>query len=277
MSTEWGAPHKIFGAFNPEHVKEGFYGHYLNVWDWTTHELLQRIDLGAEDGLMPLEVRFLHDPKQPHGFVCTAGGSSIFHIFKRPDGKWDAERVVKTPNKKVEGWMLPEMIGCITDQIISLDDKWLYVSNWWHGDVRQYDISNLSKPRQTAQLFLGGMICTDGPVKVIEDQELKEQPKPLIVKGKRVEGGSQMLQLSLDGKRLYITTSLMSVWDKQLFPGLMKNGASMLQIDVDTEKGGLTLNTDFHIDFGDDPDGPALAHEMRYPGGDCSSDIWLVP
>ena len=22
------------------------------------------------------------------------------------------------------------------------------------------------------------------------------------------------------------------------------------------------------------PGGPALAHEMRYPGGDCTSDIW---
>ena len=50
----------------------------------------------------------------------------------------------------------------------------------------------------------------------------------------------------------------------------------MLQIDVDTEKGGLTLNPAFSIDFGEEPYGPALPHEIRYPGGDCSSDIWLV-
>ena len=49
----------------------------------------------------------------------------------------------------------------------------------------------------------------------------------------------------------------------------------MLQIDVDTEKGGLTLNKDFMIDFGDEPYGPVLGHEIRYPGGDCTSDIWL--
>jgi len=49
----------------------------------------------------------------------------------------------------------------------------------------------------------------------------------------------------------------------------------MVQVDVDTEKGGLTLNENFVINFGDDPEGPALAHEMRYPGGDCSSDIWI--
>ena len=50
----------------------------------------------------------------------------------------------------------------------------------------------------------------------------------------------------------------------------------MLQLDVDTENGGITLNRDFLIDFTAEPDGPALCHEMRYPGGDCSSDIWLA-
>ena len=52
-------------------------------------------------------------------------------------------------------------------------------------------------------------------------------------------------------------------------------GSFLLQIDVDTNKGGLTLNKKFFTDFGDIPDGPYLAHEMRYPGGDCSSDIWI--
>lgn len=50
----------------------------------------------------------------------------------------------------------------------------------------------------------------------------------------------------------------------------------MLQVDVDTENGGLKVNPDFMVDFGKEPDGPVLAHEIRYPGGDCSSDIWLV-
>jgi hypothetical protein len=48
-----------------------------------------------------------------------------------------------------------------------------------------------------------------------------------------------------------------------------------VQVDVDTEAGGLTLNTDFIVDFGSEPGGPVLAHECRYPGGDCSSDIWI--
>ena len=51
----------------------------------------------------------------------------------------------------------------------------------------------------------------------------------------------------------------------------------MLQLDVDTEKGGLRVNPAFRVDFGKSealPNGPYLAHEMRYPGGDCTSDIW---
>ncbi len=40
--------------------------------------------------------------------------------------------------------MLPEvpMPGMNTDIIISMDDKYLYLSNWIHGDVRQYDITD---------------------------------------------------------------------------------------------------------------------------------------
>lgn len=54
-----------------------------------------------------------------------------------------------------------------------------------------------------------------------------------------------------------------------------RDGSVMLQIDVDTEKGGLTVNHDFLVDFGKEPGGPCMAHEMRYPGGDCTSDIWV--
>lgn len=55
----------------------------------------------------------------------------------------------------------------------------------------------------------------------------------------------------------------------------LRKGSMLLQVDVDTVNGGLKLNPDFCVDFGEEPYGPALAHEVRYPGGDCSSDIWL--
>ena len=50
----------------------------------------------------------------------------------------------------------------------------------------------------------------------------QEQPDPLFIRGKRAEGSPQMIQLSLDGKRLYVTTSLFSPWDKQFYPNMVK-------------------------------------------------------
>lgn len=49
----------------------------------------------------------------------------------------------------------------------------------------------------------------------------------------------------------------------------------MMRINVDTAKGGLSMDPDFLVDFGEEPEGPVLAHEIRFPGGDSTSDIWL--
>jgi len=71
-----------------------------------------------------------------------------------------------------------------------------------------------------------------------------------------------MLQLSLDGERLYFTNSLFYSWDKQFYPGMVTNGSQLCKIDVDTKKGGLKLDKNFGVDFKDEPWGPALVHEM---------------
>ena len=63
--------------------------------------------------------------------------------------------------------------------------------------------------------------------------------------------------------------------DKQFYPGMVSGGSHLVQLDVDTANGGLSLNPDVCVDFGAEPGGPVLAHEVRYPGGDCSSDIWI--
>jgi selenium-binding protein 1 len=46
-----------------------------------------------------------------------------------------------------------------------------------------------------------------------------------------------MLQLSLDGRRLYVTTSLYTVWDKQFYPDLQKYGYSLNLSNFLLEKG----------------------------------------
>jgi selenium-binding protein 1 len=201
-------------------IPAALYGSKLDVWKWEERKVVDSIELG-EEGLLPLETRFLHDPTEAQGFVGCALSSNVFRFFEGKKGKWEAEKVISVPPKGVEGWLLPSMPGLITDILISLDDKFLYFSNWAHGDIRQYDISNPCAPKLVGQVWVGGSIVRGGPVKVISDSELTEQPEALVVKGRRVTGGPQMLQLSLDGKRLFCTTSLFSPWDKQFYPDLL--------------------------------------------------------
>lgn len=274
VSSEWGAPKKFKQGVNLADLPE-YYGHSIHFWSWDERKYIKKVDLGTDHGWLPLEVRFLHNPYKAHGYVACALSSTIFHINK-DSGEWGADLVISVPTKEVKDWWmgLTQMPGIITDILISMDDRFLYFSNWVHGDIRQYDISNPSKPKLVGQVFIGGSIVNDGVVKVVNDTELDSQPKPLYVKGTRIEGGPQMLQLSIDGKRLYVTTSLFSVWDSQFYPELYKKGACLLQIDVDTRKGGMKVNKNFLVNFGEEPRGPALAHEVRWPGIDSSSDIF---
>jgi len=256
VSSQWAAPKTIQPGFKIEDVKAGKYGHKLHFWDWEKHKLVKTLDLGAE-GMIPLEVRFHHHPESTHGFVGAALSSAIWHWHKVEDD-WKVEKVIQVDPVEVKGWPFP-VPGLITDVVLSLDDRFAYFSNWLHGDIRQYDISNPSKPKLTGQVWLGGVLG-------------KEITK---MKGKKLEGGPQMLQLSLDGQRLYVTNSLYSSWDNQFYPDMGKNGSYMLQLDCDTKNGGMSLNKDFFVDFGNEPGGPARAHEIRFPGGDSTSDIWV--
>ncbi|XP_037038417.1 methanethiol oxidase [Bradysia coprophila] len=276
VASEWGAPKNFKQGFHPDHLANpDEIGRRLNFYKWNEQTLFQTIDLGDE-GMTPLEVRFLHDPTECHGYVGCALYSNLYHFWRKEGSdRFEVEKVVDVPAKKVDGWALPEVTGLMGDIIISLDDKYLYFTSWLQGDVRQYDITDRSKPKLTGQVFLGGVVLSDSNVVVTEDKELKKQPDPVFVKGKRLQGGPQMMQLSLDGKRLYITSSLYSPWDKQFYPDMIKSGGHMVCLDVDTENGGMTLNADFFVDFSNEPYGPTVPHEMRYPGGDCTSDIWL--
>ena len=255
VSSEWASPSTYYPGFDLDDVKAGKYGQHIHFWDWEKHEIVQSFDLG-EDGLLPLELRFHHNPDSTHGFVGAALSSNMWHWHKA-DGEWKVEKVIDVPSVEVEGWPIP-MPSLITDLLISMDDRYLYFANWLHGDIRQYDISDPSHPKLTGQVWCGGLTGKAGEVK-----------------GKKLIGGPQMIQLSLDGKRLYVTSSLFSTWDNQFYPDMAKAGSFMLQIDCDSEKGGLAINQNFLVDFGKEPGGPARAHEMRYPGGDCTSDIWL--
>lgn len=257
VSTEWAAPNTFGGGFKPSDVQEGKYGKRLHVWDWKSRKHRQAIDLG-DGGMIPLEVRFAHDPAKAHGFVGAALSSTIWAFGPeqpgRPESPWKAERIIAVEPATLDKGVVP---GLISDIVLSMDDRFLYFANWLQGDVRQYDVSDPAKPRLAGQLYLGGQLGKGEPVR-----------------GRKLAGGPQMLQLSLDGRRLYVTNSLYSTWDNQFYPEIAKQGSWLLQVNCDTERGGLSIDDRFFVDFGKEPDGPARAHEVRYPGGDCTSDIF---
>ncbi|MDX6749179.1 selenium-binding family protein [Geminicoccaceae bacterium 1502E] len=256
ISSEFAAPNTYYPGFKLEDVQEGRYGRRLHLWDLAGKRIARTVDLGAE-GMIPLEVRFHHDPESTHGFVGVALSSNVWHWHKAGGGEWQFEKVIAQEPVELEGWPIP-VPPLVTDIVLSMDDRFLYFSNWLHGDLRQYDVSDPAHPRLSGQVWLGGL--------------LGKAPE---VNGHAIAGGPQMLQLSLDGKRLYCTTSLLSSWDNQFYPEFKEKGGCLVQIDCDTANGGMRLNPEFLVDFGKEPKGPARAHEMRYPGGDCTSDIWL--
>lgn len=275
VASEWGVPKVFKMGFDVGDPRDpAAYGRSLNFYSWSERTLKQTLNLG-DDGIAPLEIRFLHDPKSCVGFVGCSVTSNVYKFY-RTDDKWVVKKVIQVPPKEVENWIAPQMSGMITDILLSLDDKYLYFSNWLHGDVRQYDVSDTDNPKLTGQVFLGGSIVSDSKVRVTRDEELAGQPEPVYVKGRRLYGSPQMLQLSLDGTRLYVTTSIFKSWDKQFYPDHVENGSTMVKLDVDVKNGGLKLDEQFLVDFGADKDDILLAHETRYPGGDCTSDIWLA-
>jgi selenium-binding protein 1 len=249
ISSEFGTPEAYEKGFDLADVTAGRYGRRLHFWNLADRRVEQTVDLG-DNGLIPLEVRFLHDPDAEEGFVGAALSSTMWR-WHRQNGGWGAEQVIGVESIEVEGWPFP-VPGLITDLVVSMDDRFLYFSNWLHGDLRQYDISDPSNPRLTGQLWLGGVLGneSDGP--------------------RQLSGGPQMLQLSYDGRRLYVTNSLYSTWDNQFYPELR---SWLLKVDCDPN-GGMSLDPDFFVDFHDRPAGPARAHEIRLAHGDCTTEIF---
>ena len=257
ISSEWGAPRTVASGFNLDDVKAGKYGQRLHCWDWKEHKIVQSLDLG-EQGMIPLEVRFHHDPNSVHGFVGAAL-SSVDVAFlpqrwrlerrARDTGRIRSDRRLAVPRARTD-----YRPGPVAGRSLAV---FLELATRRHPPIRRQRSGAAPADRQ---VWLGGVIG--------------HAPHPALA-DRNLTGGPQMLQLSLDGKRLYVTNSLYSPWDNQFYPDMATRGSYLAKLDCDTDGGGLSLVEDFFVDFGKEPDGPARAHEMRFPGGDCTSDIWV--
>lgn len=247
-SSEFGEPNAYEPGFDLEDVAAGRYGSRLHFWNLGERRLEQTVDLG-DNGLVPLEARWLHDPDADEGFVGAALSSTMWHFHR--NGSWQAEPVIAVEGVELEGWPFP-VPGLITDLLLSMDDRFLYLANWLHGDVRRYDVSNPAEPKLTGQLWLGGVLG-----------------KPTDAR-RDLGGGPNMLQLSYDGRRLYVTNSLYSTWDNQFYPDGVPGAEVMANANT---SGGLNLAKDYWVSF---PDG-YRAHQIRLDGGDCSTDSFCYP
>jgi len=106
--------------------------------------------------------------------VTTALTSKIWLIKQDTAGEWQAKDVAVIGD--------PSKIPLPVDISISADGKGLWVNTFMDGKTRYFDLSDPEHPKQTYEK----------------------------VTGKQVN----MISQSWDGKRVYITSSLLANWDK---------------------------------------------------------------
>ncbi|WP_377273815.1 selenium-binding protein SBP56-related protein [Peterkaempfera sp. SMS 1(5)a] len=265
VTSEWGSPSMIEDGLVPELLLGRQYGHSLHFWELDSGRHLQRVDLGDENQMV-LELRPAHDPEATWGFTNTVVNvedlSASVWLWNREGEGIVVRQVITVPAEPARTEDLPPALQpfgavppFITDIDLSVDDQWLYVSAWGTGDLFQYDVSDPFHPRQTASVRLGGVV---GPRLHPAESDI-----PLT-------GGAQMVELSRDGRRVYLTNSLYSAWDAQVYPAGIDPW--MVKLDADTSHGGLTVDGRF---FPHGPDFLGLrVHQTRLQGGDASSDSY---
>ena len=248
VTSEWGTPEMIENGIDPELLLGRKYGHHVHFWDLAKRTIVQSVDLG-DQYQMPLELRPAHDPTKEYGFVGVVVSvedlSASIWLWHRDGGEFALRKVIDVPD-------------VLTDIDLSVDDRFLYVSCWATGELKQYDVSDPFQPRQTGSIRLGGVA--------------RRTAHPSFP-GEPLAGGPQMVEVSRDGKRVYVTNSLYGSWDDQFYPDGV--GAWLAKIDVDTESGGMALDPDF-FPHGDEFRGRRV-HQTRLQGGDASSDSYCFP
>ncbi|GAB2616692.1 selenium-binding protein [Paractinoplanes abujensis] len=267
VTSEWGTPDMIEDGIDPELLLGRKYGHRLHFWDLTKRTLVQTVDLG-DQYQMTLELRPAHDPTREYGFVGVVVSvedlSASIWLWHRVNGEFAVTKVIDIAAEPAATEDLPPALQpfgavppLVTDIDLSVDDKFLYVSCWGTGELKQYDVSDPFHPVEVGSVHLGGIV--------------RRTPHPSFP-DERLAGGPQMVEVSRDGRRVYVTNSLYGSWDDQFYPDGV--GAWLAKIDV-AGTGGLTLDPRF-FPHGDEFRGRRV-HQTRLQGGDASSDSYCFP
>jgi selenium-binding protein 1 len=265
ISSEWGTPSMIEDGIVPDLLLGQQYGHRVHFWDLADGRHRQSVDLGAEHQMV-LELRPSHDPDATWGFVgvviSTVDLSASVWRWHREGADWAVDKVITIPAEPADPADLPPALQpfgavppLVTDIDLSVDDQMLYVSCWGTGELKQYDVSDPAAPREVGSVQLGGIV--------------RRAAHP-AAPAERLAGGPQMVEVSRDGRRVYVTNSLYGAWDDQFYPDGV--GAWMAKVDTDPVAGGLTLDQRF-FPHGEDFRGLRV-HQVRLQGGDASSDSY---
>jgi selenium-binding protein 1 len=183
-------------------------------------------------------------------------------LWHKDGDSWAVTEAVRIPAEPADPELLPPALQpfgavppLISDIDLSVDDRWLYVSCWGTGELKQYDVSDPFHPRETGSVHLGGIV--------------RRQPHPAEPEVP-LGGGPQMVEVSRDGRRVYVTNSLYARWDDIFYPDGV--GAWLAKLDVGSDGEGLSADQRF-FPHGEDFRGLRV-HQTRLQGGDASSDSY---
>jgi selenium-binding protein 1 len=263
VTSEWGTPNTIENGLDLDALLGKRYGRAMHVWDLRRRRHLQRLPVD-EDDQMVLELRPAHDPRKTYGFVGVVISvkdlSASVWLWHRDGDRYAITKVITIPAEPADPATLPPALKAfaavpplVTDIDLSVDDRFLYVSCWGTGELLQFDVSDPFAPRRTGSVHLGGIV--------------RRAPHPT---SGPLNGGPQMVEVSRDGRRVYLTNSLYLSWDAQFYPDGIEGW--MAKVDVGHE-GGMTPDPRFFLQL---PEG-MRAHQVRLQGGDASSDSYCYP
>ena len=161
----------------------------------------------------PLEIRWSLNPQDNWAITATALTSKLWLVKQDATGEWIAKEVATIGD--------PSKIPLPVDISITRDGKGLWVNTFMDGTTRYFDLANPEAPQQTYAK----------------------------VTGKQVN----MISQSWDGKRVYVTSSLLANWDK--------GGTDNEQFLRGFAWDGKELTPKFEVDFTKEQLG--RAHHMK--------------
>jgi methanethiol oxidase len=172
----------------------------------------------------PLEIRWSLKEGDNWAVTASALTSKIWLVKQDGAGQWQAKDVATIGD--------PAKIPLPVDISIAADGKGLWVNTFMDGMTRYFDLTNPEAPKETYSKQTGRQV--------------------------------NMVSQSWDGKRVYITSSLLANWDKagddneQVLRMFDWNGKELTQkFEVDFKK--LGLGRAHHMKFSAKPEGKAMA------------------